>query len=83
VALAAADVGVAGLYAGIAFSGVGNLYSHNTIYDAPHQAFTGGCNDCIFEFNNVSHMGYETADAGAWYALFCSHHACLHASAAV
>jgi arylsulfatase A-like enzyme len=48
--------------------GVGTVFAHLNISDGPHQAFSGYCNDCIFEYNTVAHLGYECADSGAWYS---------------
>eukprot|EP01051_Picozoa_sp_SAG22_P009071 SAG22_NODE_729_length_7596_cov_20.310924_4_plen_307_part_00 len=41
---------------------VGTRFANLRISDGPHQAFSGYCNDCIFEYNEVAHVGFETAD---------------------
>ncbi|XP_065182891.1 uncharacterized protein LOC135813811 [Sycon ciliatum] len=52
---------------GVAFGGVGNDYLHNTIYGGPHTAIFGACNDCLFAYNNISNMCFESTDTGAFY----------------
>ena len=52
---------------GIRFGGVGIYVANNTISHAPHNAIQGGGNDNLFEFNHISHVVYETTDAGAFY----------------
>lgn len=52
----------------ISWSGVGNVFSHNTISDLPHAAILGGGNDCIFEYNTIKRVLYESDDSGAWYS---------------
>jgi|EP00945_MAST-04E_sp_MAST-4E-sp1_P003217 hypothetical protein len=51
----------------VEFQGVGHLVSNNTIFNAPHTAIQGGCVNCIFEFNHVSHACFGTVDVGAFY----------------
>ena len=63
--------------AGVHWSGVGNVYSRNSVSDAPHVCFLGGGNeadsdslagvDCRFEDNEISNCTYEGRDAGAFY----------------
>eukprot|EP00049_Salpingoeca_infusionum_P008091 m.130975 g.130975 ORF g.130975 m.130975 type:complete len:658 (+) comp13912_c0_seq11:3-1976(+) len=52
---------------GISWSGVGNTFKSNNVSDAPHAAILGGGNNCLFESNNVSHVGFEVDDSGAFY----------------
>eukprot|EP00658_Telonema_sp_P-2_P014447 TRINITY_DN15489_c0_g1_i2.p1 TRINITY_DN15489_c0_g1~~TRINITY_DN15489_c0_g1_i2.p1 ORF type:complete len:311 (+),score=57.56 TRINITY_DN15489_c0_g1_i2:122-934(+) len=52
---------------GVGFGGFRNVYSHNSIADAPHQAFCGSGNDMVFEHNLVSQIGFETDDSGSFY----------------
>jgi hypothetical protein len=47
--------------------GVGNRVANNFIHDAPHLAIDLAGNDHVVEFNDVSHVGLETNDAGAFY----------------
>ncbi|XP_065182890.1 uncharacterized protein LOC135813810 [Sycon ciliatum] len=52
---------------GVSFGGVGNDYLHNTIHGGPHSAMLGSCNDCLFAYNNISNMCFESTDTGAFY----------------
>lgn len=52
----------------IAFDSVGDVFSHNTMYDGPHSGMLGHANDCRFEHNNFSQLCTESGDAGAWYS---------------
>ena len=51
----------------VGFSGVGHYIANNTATNGPHTAMQGSCNDCIFEFNSISHMCFECTDTGAFY----------------
>ncbi len=53
--------------AGIYMYGVGNVVSHNEIFDLPHTAVFFWGNDHTVEYNNIHHVCMETADAGAVY----------------
>ena len=57
---------------GIHWAGVDNVYSHNTITDAPHNCMLGGGNEgdgvnCLFEHNSFDRCGFESSDTGAFY----------------
>ncbi len=52
---------------GIYMYGVGNIISHNEIYDLPHTAIFFWGNNHIIEFNNIHNVCKETVDAGALY----------------
>ncbi len=52
---------------GIYMYGVGNIISHNEIYDLPHTAIFFWGNNHIIEFNNIHDVCKETVDAGALY----------------
>lgn len=54
--------------AGINVGGVGNVCSHNELYNAPHLAITYDGNNHIFEYNLIHSVCLETDDAGAIYA---------------
>ena len=45
--------------------GVGNLVSHNSIHDAPHEAIYFGGNEHVIEYNEIFNIVQETGDAGA------------------
>jgi hypothetical protein len=47
--------------------GVGNRVANNLIHDAPHHAIDLAGNDHVIEYNDISHVGLETHDAGAFY----------------
>lgn len=51
----------------IAVSGCGNTVSHNKIYNAPHMAINIGGIDFTVEYNDISNVCNDTADAGAIY----------------
>jgi hypothetical protein len=42
--------------AAIGFSGVGLYIANNSLSNGPHTAITGGGNDNLFEYNNISHV---------------------------
>lgn len=57
---------------GIHWAGVDNVYSHNTITDAPHSCILGGGNEGdgvrnLFEYNRFDRCGFESSDTGAFY----------------
>jgi hypothetical protein len=52
---------------GVTFFGVGNDYSDNTVFDAPHQAIFGSGNNHLFSGNYVHDVCFEASDSGAWY----------------
>ena len=54
--------------AGVAFGGVGNAYTRNTISIAPHTGALGGGVANVFTENTFDTLCYESTDAGAWYA---------------
>jgi len=49
-------------------NGVGDLVSHNKIYNLPHQAIYIRGNNHIIEFNEIYNICFQTSDAGAIYA---------------
>jgi len=51
----------------VLLDGVGQLAANNLIHDAPHSAFLYWGNDHVMEYNEIHHVGLETADAGAIY----------------
>ena len=54
--------------AGISLYGVGNICSHNELYNSPHLAITYSGNNNIIEYNLIHDVCKETDDAGAIYA---------------
>ena len=52
---------------GLYFYGVGLYVAHNLITNAPHTGVYGRCNDCLFEYNVMRRVLYETIDSGAFY----------------
>jgi hypothetical protein len=44
---------------GVTFWGVGNVYSGNTVFDAPHQAIFGSGNNHLFDSNHVHDVCFE------------------------
>ena len=52
---------------GIAFGGVGGVYTDNVISDAPHTGITGGGALHTFERNVLDGLLFEASDAGAFY----------------
>jgi hypothetical protein len=52
---------------GLNFDGVGLYVANNSISNAPHAGLTGGGSFHLFEFNTLSHILYESIDAGAFY----------------
>eukprot|EP01052_Picozoa_sp_SAG31_P024726 SAG31_NODE_2123_length_6401_cov_4.982069_2_plen_598_part_00 len=53
---------------GIDFDGVGNLFTDNTIYRAPHSGMLGRADNTNFTRNNFTELCTESGDAGAWYS---------------
>lgn len=51
----------------ITMTGVGNLITHNLIYDLPHSAIDFKGNDHIISYNRIHTTNQETADSGAIY----------------
>lgn len=53
---------------GVNLRGVGNTVSHSVFKDAANIAIWFGGNNHIIEYNDISHVCQDTADAGAIYA---------------
>jgi len=53
----------------ISLNGVGNIASHNHIYNAPHMAIFFQGNNHVIEYNEINNVLQETNDAGAIYGL--------------
>ena len=51
----------------VRFAGVGNRIAHCSIHDAPHEGISGGGNDNIIEYNDITRVAEETGDVGAIY----------------
>lgn len=54
--------------AGISLCGVGNICSHNELFNSPHLAITYSGNNNIVEYNLIHDVCLEADDAGAIYA---------------
>ena len=54
--------------AGINLHGVGNICSHNELYNSPHLAISYSGNNNVVEYNHIHNVCLETDDAGAIYA---------------
>ena len=52
----------------VTLGGVGNICSHNEMFNSPHEAITYGGNNHIIEYNNIHDVCLLTDDAGAIYA---------------
>ena len=52
----------------VSLGGVGNVCSHNEIYNAPHEAVSYSGNDHVIEYNNIHNVCLLSDDAGAIYA---------------
>jgi len=52
---------------GISWSGVGSVFSQNTVRRGPHAAILGSGLNTLFEHNTIENMAYEVDDAGAFY----------------
>lgn len=48
--------------------GVGNICSHNEMYNSPHEAVTYSGNNNIIEYNNIHNVCLLSDDAGAIYS---------------
>ncbi len=55
-------------YAGVELDGVGNVCSHNELYNAPHAAILYYGNDHLIEYNHVHDVVLNSSDAGAIYS---------------
>ncbi len=51
----------------VSLSGVGNVCSHNEIYNSPHEAITYSGNDHVIEYNLIHDVCLLSDDAGAIY----------------
>ncbi|MEO6134339.1 MAG: right-handed parallel beta-helix repeat-containing protein, partial [Ginsengibacter sp.] len=51
----------------ISLGGVGNYVAHNLIHDGPNSGIQLSGNEHILEYNELHHLGQETADVGAFY----------------
>lgn len=49
-------------------NGVGNVCSHNEMYDSPHEAVTYSGNDHLIEYNLIHDVNLLTDDGGAIYS---------------
>ncbi len=49
-------------------NGVGNVCSHNEMYNSPHEAVTYSGNDHIIEYNIIHDVNLKTDDGGAIYS---------------
>lgn len=49
-------------------NGVGNICSHNEMYNSPHEAITYSGNDHLIEYNLIHHVNLLTDDGGAIYS---------------
>ena len=52
----------------VTLGGVGNICSHNEMYNSPHEAVTYSGNNHIIEYNNIHDVCLLSDDAGAIYA---------------
>ena len=52
----------------VTLGGVGNICSHNEIYNSPHEAITYSGNNHVIEYNNVHNVCLLSDDAGAIYS---------------
>ena len=52
----------------VTLSGVGNICSHNEMFNSPHEAITFSGNDHIIEYNEIHDVCLLTNDGGAIYA---------------
>lgn len=55
-------------YGGVNLHGVGNVCSHNEMYNAPHSAVFYYGNDHIVEYNHIHDVVLHSSDAGAIYS---------------
>ena len=49
-------------------NGVGNVCSHNEMYNSPHEAITYSGNDHLIEYNLIHDVNLKTDDGGAIYS---------------
>ncbi len=63
------DIGqIQKMYAGgFGMNGVGNLISHNEIYNAPHSVLSSGYENNVIEWNYIHNVAKESEDCGAFY----------------
>ncbi len=54
--------------AGVTLIGVGNVCSHNEMYNSPHEAVTYDGNNHLIEYNNIHNVCLLSDDAGAIYS---------------
>ena len=52
----------------VTLDGVGNICSHNEIYNSPHEAITYTGNNQLIEYNLIHDVNLKTDDGGAIYA---------------
>lgn len=52
----------------VRLDGVGNVCSHNEMYNAPHTAIFYYGNDHVIEYNYIHHVVQQSSDAGAIYS---------------
>lgn len=52
----------------VSLGGVGNICSHNEIYNSPHEAVTFSGNNHVIEYNNIHDVCLLSDDAGAIYS---------------
>ena len=52
----------------VSLGGVGNVCSHNEIYNSPHEAITYSGNNHVIEYNNIHDVCLLSDDAGAIYS---------------
>jgi len=55
-------------YGAVNLHGVGNVCSHNEIYNAPHAAILYYGNDHLIEYNHIHDVVLNSSDAGAIYS---------------
>lgn len=53
--------------AGVALRDVGNVVSHNEIYNAPHMGISFSGNENLIEYNHIHDVVLQSSDAGAVY----------------
>lgn len=52
----------------VSLSGVGNICSHNEMYNTPHEAITYAGNNHLIEYNRIHDVNLLSDDAGAIYS---------------
>ncbi len=55
-------------FGGVRLDGVGNVCSHNEMYNAPHAAVLYYGNDHVIEYNHIHDVVLHSSDAGAIYS---------------